>query len=84
MLILPPIFPSEIVYMSAVLDVVSFLSFWLDALAWSQTALMLPDQKIQVRRLTDAMKDWCGTPLTLEDTEKVTLNINLLLLQQEE
>jgi hypothetical protein len=71
MLILPPIFPSEIVYMSAVLEVVTFLSFWLDALAWSQTALMLPDQKIQVRRLTDAMKDWCGTPLTLEDTEKI-------------
>ncbi len=84
MLILPPIFPSEIVYMSAVLEVVTFLSFWLDALAWSQTALMLPDQKIQVRRLTDAMKDWCETPLSLEDTEKVTLNINLLLLQQEE
>ena len=63
-------------YWSAGLEAVELSSFLLEAKALSQTALMPPDHKIQVRRLTDAMKDWWDTGLeefVVGGTEKINL-----------
>ena len=55
---LPPIFLSDIEYLSAAVKMVVLLWSRYEARASSQTDLIEPDHKIQVRRLTEAMKDW--------------------------
>ena len=55
---LPPILLSDIEYLSAAVKMVVLLWSRYEARASSQTDLIEPDHRIQVRRLTEAMKDW--------------------------